>query len=136
VEGDLVETLLEYLAGQDPADLLRVDDLAAARAAWAALVEQREALADLVGLVSRAKIQEKAAALEPRLEAARSRVEAAEGKSPLTALLGVEDVREAWQGLSLAEQRAALRVLPWRAVVHPLGRGKRVQPGHVTWRQV
>jgi hypothetical protein len=136
VDLPLVETLLEHLATDDAADLLRVDDLGAARAAWAALVEQREALADLVGLVSRAKIQEKAAALEPRLAAARSRVEAAEGKSPLAALVGVEDVREAWQGLSLEQQRAALRALPWRAVVHPLGRGKRIVAGHVTWERV
>lgn len=135
----LVEgVILARLARPDASSLLsaEVDVLALAREADT-LRDRRDGLAAMLaeGLMSEGAVREQARKLQSRINELAGQVDAATSTSPLAPLVGTEDVRAAWEGLTVLHRRAVIDALMivW---IEAAGKGARFTPEQVRieWR--
>lgn len=117
VDALVVDTLVEFLSKPDAADLLAAPstgvDLNALRAdvkTW------RQSLLDYVdgeidGRYTKAQVQRATVRLNAKISEAEQTLNRHTGRSPLAPLIGVVNVRAAWDALSLGAQREIVRNL-------------------------
>lgn len=138
----VTELVVKALSTPDSADLWASDDEGDAEDARAEVVKLRERLTAFAddyadGLISREQMVRGTARIREALEAAERRLDASSGSSPLGALLGAQDVREAFLGLPLERQRVVIRWLfsSLRAMPRRKGQAEHVANDlQVVWR--
>lgn len=127
---DFIERLVvARLAAPDAADLL-IDrerpDAGALTAELTRLEAVRRELGDDrdEGLIGRAEYQRRLKRVDTRLAEVRGKLEKGAVVEPLRDLVGAEDVRAVWDGLTLGRKRAVIEAL-MTIVVHSVGQGNR-----------
>ncbi len=131
--------VLARLSRPDAASLLAADvDVNALQGQVTELRDRRDGLAQLLadGLLGAEAVREQAKRLAGQIGDLERQINTALGDSPLGSLVGAQDVRAAWDGLSILARRAVIDTL---MVVHieAAGKGVRFDPEQVriTWRK-
>lgn len=96
------------------------------------LRDRRDALSALLadGLLSASAVREQAGKLTKALGEIENAISAAENLNPAAAVIGAEDVREAWASLPLTNKRQIIRSL-MNITVLPAGKGTRFSPEQI-----
>jgi site-specific DNA recombinase len=140
---DLVDHVVEqniigYLSEPVWHDLFEDEaDVKKLRLELQALILRQEALASLLadGLLSPSSVRQQAGALTSKIRALNDSIDAAEGDSPLSVVIGSTDVAAAWRDLPLSAKRRILRALI-SVTVLPAGKGVRFNEGQVSIERV
>ena len=133
VDGLVTQVVLARLSRPDAARLLAPQvDVADLYARATDLRDRRDVLAVLLadGLQSEAAVREQSARLTSEIADLDRQIEAATGASPLTSIVGADDVAARWEGLGLTIRRAIVVAL-LTATVLPVGKGRKFEPEHV-----
>ena len=126
-------TVVGILSRPDAADLFRAPvDVNALRAEVVELRDRRDGLAELLalGLMTREAVKDSAQRLTDQIADLERKIDAANGASPVTRLLGAEDVAAAFDRLSLPDKREVIRTLMTVRIL-PVGKGVRFRFEHV-----
>lgn len=131
---DLVtDVMVARLSRPDASKLfVNAGKVAELRAVATDLRGRRDALAALLadGLLSPTAVREQSAKISRELADVEAAMSAAEGVNPLAGVIGAENVPAAWDALSLAAKKQAIRSL-MEVTVLPAGKGVRFDPEHV-----
>lgn len=133
VDNVVVSIIIRRLQLPDAAALLRPDvDIDALRAEAEDIRKRRDGIVAMIddGLVSLAAGRARAETMTERLTRIDSDITAALGESPLSELIGAEDVAAAWDGMTLAGRREVIRTL-MTVTVEPQGKGHAFDPASV-----
>lgn len=140
---DLVDEVVEgvilaRLSQPDASSLFVEDeDVPALRAEAGELRARRDDLAALLadGLLSASAVRERSGDLTRKINDLEDRIGHALGESPLAALADAEDVRAAWESLSLRSRKQVVELL-MTVTILPAGKGVRFDPEQVQveWR--
>lgn len=138
VDEVVLGTVAARLARPDAAALLSPEvDVTALQAQAVELRDRRDAIATLLadGLLGASAAREQATTLADRIKDVERQIDAATGDSPLSAVIGADDVAARLAGLPVASQRAIIRELCMVTIL-PAGKGVRFSPEQVVieWR--
>lgn len=128
----IAEICINRLAEPDIADLLAPQpdavDVGALTTRRRALAEREQDLAQLVakGKMRAAAAEEALDQLAAELREIDDTIAAAVSSDPLAELASIEDVRQWWEGQTLARHRAVVETLFETLEICPVGKGKRV----------
>jgi site-specific DNA recombinase len=133
VDEVVLGTLAARLSRPDAARLLSPDvDLSALRGQVTELRDRRDGLASLLadGLLSPESVRVQAKKLGGQIDSIEREISAAEGSSPLTSIIGAEDVAARLDALPILTMREIVRTL-CDVVILPAGKGIRFSPEQV-----
>lgn len=124
------QVVIERLSRPDAASLVKPApgvDLDALRAQEGALRGRRAVLLDLAasGTFDAAEIREKVAPIDAELAEVTATIGAALAVDPFASVVSADDIRAAWDGLTLARKRRIVSSL-FVLVIRPVGKGVRV----------
>lgn len=122
--------VIERLSRPDAASLIQPPpgvDLDALRAQEGALRGRRAVLLDLAasGTFDAAEVREKVAPIDAELAEVTATIGAALAVDPFASVVSADDIRAAWDGLTLARKRRIVSEL-FVLVIRPVGKGVRV----------
>lgn len=133
VDEVVMGTIAARIARPDAARLLSADvDVAALRGKVVELRSRRDGLASLLaeGLLGPDSVRVQATKLGKQIEVIEREIAAAEGSSPLTEVIGADDVVAALEALPILKIREVVRTL-CDVVILPAGKGARFSPEQV-----
>ncbi|MGP5698492.1 recombinase family protein [Glutamicibacter arilaitensis] len=135
-----VEVVLERLSRKDAAKLLtsqnQPEDVSALRTEANAQRARMDEAAQLYasGAIHGAQLATITEACKNRAAELDERIALATVSSPLTALIGVDDIRAEWEKLDILVKRKVVKTLFKRIVIEPVPRGQRIfRPESVTF---